>query len=77
MRKMVSDLRSEANSEQNEPNLILRVSSPLKTSFKSESLLALISNTYLLFLFSLINLFPSGVFLRYTELYPVNQLYNT
>ena len=30
MRKMVSDLRSQANSEQNEPNLFLRVSSPLR-----------------------------------------------
>ena len=30
MGKMVSDLRSEANSEQNEPNLFLLVSSPLK-----------------------------------------------
>ena len=29
MRKMVSDLRSQANSEQNESNLLLRGSSPL------------------------------------------------
>ena len=33
-RKMISDLKSQANSEQNEPNLFLRVSSPLSMPSK-------------------------------------------
>ena len=39
MREMVSDLRSQANSEQNEPNLFLRVISPLNMCFISYLLL--------------------------------------
>ena len=30
MRKLISDLKSQANSEQNESNLFLRVSAPLR-----------------------------------------------